>query len=73
MKFILLRWQVEIMFKVWKSIFKISNTKNNKHIKIQRFKCFLYGRLISILFSSGIVFVAKDIIRDENSEIILKK
>jgi len=63
-----LRWQVEIMFKVWKSIFKISNTKKDKHIKIQRFKCFLYGRLISILFSSGIVFVAKDIIRDENPD-----
>lgn len=61
-----LRWQVEIMFKVWKSIFKISNTKNNKSIKIQRFKCFLYGRLISILFSSGIVFAAKDIIHDDN-------
>jgi hypothetical protein len=61
-----LRWQVEIMFKVWKSIFKISNTKNSKSIKIQRFKCFLYGRLISILFSSGIVFAAKDIIHDQN-------
>lgn len=61
-----LRWQVEIMFKVWKSIFKISNTKNNKNIKIQRFKCFLYGRLISILFSSGIVFAAKEIIHNEN-------
>lgn len=60
-----LRWQVEIMFKVWKSIFKISNTKN---VKIQRFKCFLYGRLISILFSSGIVFTSKDIIREENLE-----
>lgn len=61
-----LRWQVEIMFKVWKSIFKISNTKNSKSIKIQRFKCFLYGRLISIVFSSRIVFAAKDIIRDKN-------
>lgn len=61
-----LRWQVEIMFKVWKSIFKISNTKNNKKIKIQRFKCFLYGRLISILFSAGIISIAKDIIHNEN-------
>lgn len=68
-----LRWQVEIMFKVWKSIFKITNTKNNKKIKIQRFKCFLYGRLISILFSNGIVHSAKDIIRDENINNIKKE
>ncbi|RII35336.1 hypothetical protein D2A34_09010 [Clostridium chromiireducens] len=56
------------MFKVWKSIFKISNTKNNKSIKIQRFKCFLYGRLISILFSSKIVSVVKESIHNEKSD-----
>ena len=59
-----LRWQVEIMFKIWKSIFNIDNVKP---VKIERFKCFLYGRLISLLFSSIIVFTAKDIIYEEDS------
>ena len=62
-----LRWQVELMFKIWKSLFKINRLKR---VKIQRFKCFLYARLISILLSSSIVFTAKDIIlEEENKEI----
>ncbi len=62
-----LRWQIEIMFKVWKSIFKINQVKK---VKIERFKCFLYGRLIALLLSSSIVFTAKNIIiENENKEI----
>lgn len=60
-----LRWQIEIMFKIWKSIFNIDNVKN---VKIERFKCFLYGRLIALLLSSSIVFTAKDIIYEETSK-----
>ena len=60
-----LRWQVEIMFKIWKSIFNIDNVKP---VKLERFKCFLYGRLISLIFSSIIVFTAKDIIYEEESK-----
>ncbi|MGL6106311.1 MAG: IS4 family transposase, partial [Romboutsia sp.] len=58
-------WQIEIMFKVWKSIFKISHVKK---VKMERFKCFLYGRLISLLLSSSIVFTAKNIIMDEDDK-----
>lgn len=62
-----LRWQVEIMFKIWKSIFKINNVKP---VKIERFKCFLYGRLIALILSSTIVFSARNIIYEEdNNEI----
>lgn len=60
-----LLWQIEIMFKIWKSIFNIDNVKN---VKIERFKCFLYGRLIALLLSSSIVFTAKDIIHKEDSK-----
>jgi hypothetical protein len=60
-----LRWQIEIMFKVWKSIFNINNVKN---VKIERFKCFLYGRLIALLLSSSIVFTSRDIIYEEDSK-----
>ncbi len=58
-----LRWQIEIMFKIWKSIFNIDNVKP---IKIERFKCFLYGRLISLLLSSAIVFTARDVVYEKD-------
>jgi len=51
-----LRWQIEIMFKIWKSIFKIHAAKN---VKIERFYCCLYGKLISILINSDIFFTLK--------------
>lgn len=60
-----LRWQIEIMFKIWKSIFNIHNVRN---VKIERFKCFLYGRLIALLLSSSIVFTSRDIIHEEDSK-----
>lgn len=47
------------MFKIWKSIFKISQVKK---VKIERFKCFLYGRLIALLLSSAIAFTSKNIV-----------
>lgn len=59
-----LRWQIELMFKIWKSIFKINNVKK---LKIERFKCFLYGRLIALLLSSIIVFTGKNILDMEKS------
>ncbi|WP_410506396.1 transposase [Haloimpatiens sp. FM7315] len=60
-----LRWQIELMFKIWKSIFKIHKVKKSK---IERFKCFLYGRLIALLISSSIVFTSKKIIDEESSK-----
>lgn len=60
-----LRWQIEIMFKVWKSIFKINHVKK---VKMERFKCFLYGRLIALLLSSSIVFTAKNTIWEEDNK-----
>nr|WP_277137816.1 IS4 family transposase [Aneurinibacillus aneurinilyticus] len=48
-----LRWQIEILFKVWKSIFRIHRIKK---VKKERLDCHLYGTLISILISSSVTF-----------------
>lgn len=48
-----LRWQVEIIFKTWKSLHQINNVKK---IKQERLECHLYGTLIRIILSSMAMF-----------------
>ena len=48
-----LRWQVEIIFKIWKSIFKINQVKP---VKKERLECYLYGKLIAIILCSLVGF-----------------
>ncbi|MBM4763085.1 IS4 family transposase [Bacillus sp. B15-48] len=52
-----LRWQIEILFKTWKSLFQIHKVKK---MKMERFECHLYGTLISLLISSTIAFQARE-------------
>jgi hypothetical protein len=48
-----LRWQVEILFKTWKSIFQIHVTKP---MKLERFQCHLYGQLLRLCLVASITY-----------------
>lgn len=43
-----LRWQIELMFKIWKSLFKIDQVKK---MSIFRFECYIYSKLIAVLLT----------------------
>jgi hypothetical protein len=47
-----LRWQVEIIFKAWKSLFKIDKISQ---MKIERFECFHYGCLMFIIACTNLL------------------
>jgi len=52
-----LRWQIEILFKAWKSLFDIHKVRK---VKQERLECHLYGKLISILLSSMTMFQCRN-------------
>ena len=51
-----LRWQIEILFKAWKSHFHLDKVKA---MKKERFECQLYGTLIAIWLSIRFAFQAR--------------
>jgi len=57
-----LRWQIELLFKIWKSLFQIDKISK---MSIFRFECYLYGRLIALLISDHLQSVLKHIFYQE--------
>lgn len=54
-----LRWQIEIIFKTWKSLFQIHDWQN---IKRERLKCHIYGKFIAIFLCSSTMFKMRQLI-----------
>ncbi|MCI0768586.1 IS4 family transposase, partial [Bacillus sp. TL12] len=54
-----LRWQIEILFKTWKSFFQIHHCKK---VKRERLECHLYGQLIAILLCSSTMFQMRELL-----------
>ncbi|WP_142330409.1 IS4 family transposase [Bacillus thuringiensis] len=54
-----LRWQIEIIFKTWKSLFQIHHWQN---IKQERLECHIYGKLIAIFLCSSTMFKMRQLI-----------
>ena len=61
-EFYRLRWQIELLFKIWKSIFKIDKIGQ---MNIFRFQCCLYGKLISILIGGHLQTLFKAFMKDK--------
>ncbi|WP_002151204.1 IS4 family transposase, partial [Bacillus cereus] len=54
-----LPWQIEIVFKTWKSLFKIDQYG---HVKQERLECQLYGKLIAIFLCSSTMFKMRQLL-----------
>ena len=54
-----LRWQIELIFKTWKSFFEIDHCKE---IKKESLDCHLYGQLIGILLCSSTMFQMRQLL-----------
>ena len=60
-----LRWQIEILFKTWKSFFEIDVCKT---IKKERLECHLYGQLIGILLCSSTMFQMRQLLLEKKKQ-----
>jgi len=56
-----LRWQIELLFKIWKSVLELDKIGK---MSIFRFECYLYSRLLVLLLSSQVANMLKSVADD---------
>lgn len=62
-----IRWQIELMFKTWKSILKLDAVRK---MKADRLKCYLYAKLLWVLLCWDITAISEPVIWSKNKTLI---
>jgi len=65
-----LRWQIELVFKVWKSVASVDKIKKAKR---ERIECHLYGKLLWVLLGWNIYWKITDYIKDKKKVVSFNK
>ena len=55
-----LRWQIELVFKTWKSLWKIDKVKK---VKKERLECYIYSKLFIITLSLNVLWITHNLMR----------
>lgn len=62
-----IRWQIELIFKIWKSIGEIEKVKK---MKVKRFECYLYAKLLWIIINWSIVWNINELIHNNSDKLL---
>ncbi|HGF7742735.1 TPA: IS4 family transposase, partial [Enterococcus faecium] len=60
-----LRWQIELLFKTWKSVFKINRVKK---INVYRLKCHIYSKLIALWLTMTTMYKMRKLLYEKQDK-----